>query len=370
MDSQDSRFTTPPPDYGNLYDADTPPSAQPRSPPLSLPDSQKTTQSWDSRNSPRPQINESQHSTQSWDARDLLPDSQLLPDSLFESIPSPPLFIPDSQAEPELSPLRPHVYTSSHVECTRDKRLQIQIALLFKIPWAQIKEILDVSDSQITHAKTHRLTPQKTKAGRHAKLHTPEKTTLKEWLLSSPSHRHVAYHKIPHFLPQLYASEKAIRTAIDGIDYYRRVSRKKGLDLAEDGSTWPRSRIQQVCFIDEVWAFGGAHTNSFWQDNASSHHSYETKLNLLLRHIPIIQAPRYSPDLNLIEHIWNWMKNWIEEHYWEACYQPDKIRLDQLRKIIQDAWDAVPDEYIQGLYDSWWRRCEAVKEAHGGPTKY
>ncbi|PMD62718.1 uncharacterized protein K444DRAFT_483461, partial [Hyaloscypha bicolor E] len=149
------------------------------------------------------------------------------------------------------------------VECTRDKRLQIQTALLFKIPWAQIKEILDVSDSQITHAKTHRLTPQKTKAGRHAKLHIPEKTTLKEWLLSSPSHRHVAYHKIPHFLPQLYASEKAIRTAIDGINYCRRVSRKKGfsddpgvcqerLDLAEDGSTWPRSRVQQVCFTDEV----------------------------------------------------------------------------------------------------------------------
>jgi hypothetical protein len=91
---------------------------------------------------------------------------------------------------------------------------------------------------------------------------------------------------------------------------------------------------------------------------------------LLLRHIPTIQAPRYSPDLNLIEYVWNWIKNWIEEHYWEVRYQPDKIRLDQLRKIIQDAWDAVPDEYIQGLYDSWWRRCEAVKEAHGGPTKY
>jgi hypothetical protein len=40
------------------------------------------------------------------------------------------------------------------------------------------------------------------------------------------------------------------------------------------------------------------------------------------------------------------MKNWIEEHYWEARYQPDKIHLDQLRKIIQDAWDAVLDEYI------------------------
>jgi hypothetical protein len=41
-------------------------------------------------------------------------------------------------------------------------------------------------------------------------------------------------------------------------------------------------------------------------------------------------------------------------------YNLAKIHLDQLRRIIQDAWDAVPDEYIQGLYDSWWRRCEAV----------
>jgi hypothetical protein len=66
------------------------------------------------------------------------------------------------------------------VEYIRNKRFRIQIALLFKILWAQIKEILDVSDSQITHAKTHRLTPQKPRAGRHAKLYTPEKIILKE----------------------------------------------------------------------------------------------------------------------------------------------------------------------------------------------
>ena len=297
---------------------------------------------------------------------------------------------------------------SISTDYTRDKRLQIQIALLFKIPWAQIKETLDVTENQIRWAKHHRLTPQKSKSGRYAKLHTPEKTQLKEWLLSSPSHRHVAYHKIPHFLPQLHAKEQAIRIAIDEIGYCRRVSRKKGfsddpevcqerLDLAEDGKTWPRPDVQRICFTDEVWAFGGAHTSSyitclkdgsdrllpecvrhkysklpswmfwgsivdgkkgpalfwekewgsinstrydrkilsmierffrnhplsryrFWQDNASSHRSYETKTNLLIRHIPIIPAPRYSPDLNLIEHVWNWMKNWIEEHYWEARY--------------------------------------------------
>jgi hypothetical protein len=118
MDSQDPRFTTPPPDYGNLYDADTPPSAQPRSP-LSLPDSQKTTQSWDSRNSPH--IDKSQP-TQSWDSRDLLPDSQLLPDSLTQ--PSPPLFVLDSQIDSsqELSQGTNRHYICAP-ETSRDKRL-------------------------------------------------------------------------------------------------------------------------------------------------------------------------------------------------------------------------------------------------------
>ena len=108
----------------------------------------------------------------------------------------------------------------------------------------------------------------------------------------------------------------------------------------------------------------------FWQDNASSHRSYETKINLLIRRIPTIRAPRYSPDLNLIEHVWNWMKNWIEAHYLHVRYDPANIRLADLKVIVQAAWDAVPEDFIQGLFDSWWRRCQAVIDAHGGPTKY
>jgi hypothetical protein len=51
-------------------------------------------------------------------------------------------------------------------------------------------------------------------------------------------------------------------------------------------------------------------------------------------------------------------------------YDLAKIRRDDLRRIIQAAWDAVPEDFIQGLFDSWWRRCQAVINAHGGPTKY
>ena len=47
----------------------------------------------------------------------------------------------------------------------------------------------------------------------------------------------------------------------------------------------------------------------FMQDNAPSHRSYETRVNLHLRQIPYIKFHPYSPNLNLIEHVWNWMKN-------------------------------------------------------------
>ena len=106
------------------------------------------------------------------------------------------------------------------------------------------------------------------------------------------------------------------------------------------------------------------------QDNAPSHRSYETRVNLHLRQIPYIKFPPYSPDLNLIEHVWNWMKNWIQDHYWQARYDVAKVPLSQLKEIILEAWEAVLEDYIRTLYNSWWDRCQAVIDANGGPTKY
>ena len=106
------------------------------------------------------------------------------------------------------------------------------------------------------------------------------------------------------------------------------------------------------------------------QDNASCHRSKATYANLDRRGIRYIKFPRYSPDLNLIEHVWNWMKNWIQAHYYAAYYDAAKIPLRELRRIIWEAWEAVPEDYIMRLYNSWYRRYQAVIDARGGPTKY
>jgi len=134
-----SRFSTPP-HLLSLSTIETPPSAQPRTPLPSIPPSQQSTQSWDSQNGPRPPSPFSPYI-----APTPSPPSPLV---LPSSRPSPPPYI----SSPSPSPHRRR-------ETTRDLRIQIQTALLFKVPYGTIKEVLNVTERQILYAKHHRPTP-------------------------------------------------------------------------------------------------------------------------------------------------------------------------------------------------------------------
>jgi transposase len=87
----------------------------------------------------------------------------------------------------------------------------------------------------------------------------------------------------------------------------------------------------------------------YLQDNAPIHHSRYTVGDMEARGIPYLRLPPYSPDLNLIKHVWNWIKNWIQRYYYAAHYNPSKIELERLKGIIQEAWNTIPEGYIQIL---------------------
>ena len=53
--------------------------------------------------------------------------------------------------------------------------------------------------------------------------------------------------------------------------------------------------------------------NHFMQDGAPVHRSRVVKKWLKDNHVPVLECPRNSPDINPIENAWNYMKNKVQE---------------------------------------------------------
>lgn len=156
---------------------------------------------------------------------------------------------------------------------TRSDRIRIRTALDWATPHA-IEKKYGYTIQQIHTARDNPITPQKKRCGRKPKISHDKAEELEEWLLASPSHRHVSFHHLAAFAPELglqgYGSE-AIRTASTSLGYGRRVAKRKGfssdpavmayrLAFATEGLTWTRERLYRQVFSDEVWAHGGAFT--------------------------------------------------------------------------------------------------------------
>ncbi|KAI0997991.1 hypothetical protein K3495_g10198 [Podosphaera aphanis] len=105
------------------------------------------------------------------------------------------------------------------------------------------------------------------------------------------------------------------------------------------------------------------------QDNAHPHKAGLTIAEFGERNISPMEWPPFSPDLNPIERVWNFMKNYIQFKYPDLG--PGRQRSqDELRNIVRESWDQAVDENdLERLIESMPRRIRAVYRAGGGNTK-
>ena len=122
---------------------------------------------------------------------------------------------------------------------------------------------------------------------------------------------------------------------------------------------------------DPDYLFPGGQPRSwiFMQDGAPVHTSKSTKF-WLAQHLPAgcsindgIKWPSASPDLNPIENLWIFFQNAVVE-------RDPKSFQDFQDTIIDVWWNGITQAYIQNLYHSMNRRCQAVINASGQMTKY
>lgn len=80
-----------------------------------------------------------------------------------------------------------------------------------------------------------------------------------------------------------------------------------------------------------------------------------------------LPMPTYSPDINIIENMFGWLKYRVREH----CFLFRQTReRAQFRRLVSLKWLSIARKNIRNLYQSLPTRMRAIVEANGGPTKY
>ena len=84
--------------------------------------------------------------------------------------------------------------------------------------------------------------------------------------------------------------------------------------------------------------------NHFMQDGDPVHRSRVVKKWLKDNHVPVLECPRNSPDLNPIGNAWNYMKNKFREAH--------STNIQTLKEVLMKLWVPKYAEYFRKSVES------------------
>jgi len=110
----------------------------------------------------------------------------------------------------------------------------------------------------------------------------------------------------------------------------------------------------------------------FMQDNAQCHKAECILEFLQENHVPVMEWPPQSPDLNPLDNLWVEFKERFHKRFTELFNHPSKSLEARYRygEVLQEVWYNQGLEMVESLVRSMQKRCELVIEAQGGAIKY
>jgi hypothetical protein len=103
----------------------------------------------------------------------------------------------------------------------------------------------------------------------------------------------------------------------------------------------------------------------FMQDNAAGHKAEAIIAEMARWGIRPIYWPANSLDLNPIETVWDWIKDYVEKKDLNI-----HRNYRRLREAVIEAWESITNEQIRELIATMLQRCQDVINAQGGHTKW